>query len=223
MENEKEPTPEVAPPGEEETSLSPETTPEESPPHPEVRMAEETAPPSEGKPTPLWVRKSLPWAVVILVSLLIGFGLAFFLLYQPAEQARRQAAQQVLLQNEQIAALEADLSQTQEQLEKTRIELEQTSEELKILQYTATLTALQNNISYARLALVTKDLLTARQELSSANSNLKKLIPMIGDKDIETSLTERLALVRSRMTSDPEKSLEELRILAENLSRLETP
>lgn len=223
MENEKEPVPEATPPNEvEESTPSGETMPEETQPASEA-VQEEAALSSEKKPTPAWLRKSLTWMAIVLVSLLIGFGLAYFLLYLPAEQARMEASRQILLQNEQIATLEADLNQTGEQLQKTQDELQQTSEELKALQYSAALTALQHNVTYARLALVTKDLLTARQELSSANSNLKKLIPMIGDKDIETALTERLNTVRSSITSDPEKSLEELRILAENLTRLEKP
>lgn len=223
MENEKIPVPEVTPPNQaEESTPSGETLREETQPQPEA-VEEEAALSTDKKPTPAWLRKSLIWLAIVLVSLLVGFGLAYFLLYLPAEQARIEASQQVLLLNEQIATLEADLDQAREQLQKTQDELEQTAGELKVLQYSAALTALQHNVTYARLALVTKDLLTARQELSSANTNLKKLIPMIGDKDIETALTERLAAVRSSMTSDPEKSLEELRILAENLSRLEKP
>lgn len=224
MENEKENTPDVTPANEEEgTSQSSEAAPEESLPHSETATLEQPVSPSERKPTPAWLRKSLPWAVVILVSLLIGFGLAYFLLYLPAEQARFEADRQVSLQAGQIEELEANLSETRQQLQQTQTELEQTSQELKAVQYRAALTALQNNVSYARLALVTKDLLTARQELSSASSNLRKLIPMLGDKEIETALTERLAFIRTNMVSDPEKSLEELRILAENLSRLEKP
>ncbi|MFZ6021258.1 MAG: hypothetical protein ACOYXO_16805, partial [Chloroflexota bacterium] len=210
MENEKIPVPEVTPPNEaEESTPSGETLREETQPQPEA--VEEAALSTDKKPTPVWLRKSLTWTAIVLVSLLVGFGLAYFLLYLPAEQARIEASQQVLLLNEQIATLEADLNQAREQLQKTQDELEQTAGELRVLQYSAALTALQHNVTYARLALVTKDLLTARQELSSANTNLKKLIPMIGDKDIETALTERLAAVRSSMTSDPEKSLEELR------------
>jgi len=223
MENEKETAPEVTPPTEaEEPTPTSGPIPEEAQPQP-AEATQETELLSEKKPAPAWLRKSLAWLVVILASLLVGFGLAYFLLYLPAEQKLAEKTRQVLLQNEQIATLEADLNQTREQLQKSQGELQQTSEELKALQYFAALTALQNNVSYARLALVTKDLLTARQELSSASSNLKKLIPMIGDKDIETALTERLATVRSNLTSDPEKSLEELRILAENLARLEKP
>jgi len=224
MENEKENTPDVTPANEEEgTSQSSEAAPQESLPHSETATLEQPVSSSERKPTPAWLRKSLPWAAVILVSLLIGFGLAYFLLYLPAEQARFEADRQVSLQAGQIEELEANLNEIRHQLQQTQTELEQTSQELKAVQYRAALTALQNNVSYARLALVTKDLLTARQELSSASSNLRKLIPMLGDKEIETALTERLAFIRTNMVSDPEKSLEELRILAENLSRLEKP
>ncbi len=225
MENEKDPIPETTSPNAEEPTIAEngETLPEETSPPTETGSLEGSTLPSEKKPTPPWLRKGLTWAAAGLVFLILGWGLAYFLLFVPEEQARFEAEQQVNRQAEQIAALEADLTQTREQLQKTQAELEQTSEELKALQYSAVLTALQNNVSYARLALVTKDLLTARQELSSASNNLKKLIPMIGDKDIESALSERLATVRSSMTSDPEKSLEELRILAENLSRLEKP
>ncbi len=222
MENDHETTPEVTPPPPQETVQSGETAPKDTPPQVE-EVSEETTLASDKKPTPPWLRKTLLWASVILGSLLIGFGLAYFLLFVPAQRAYFDATQNILLQEQQIEELQANLNETRQQLQESQNELSQTSSELKTVQYTAVLAALQNNISYARLALVTKDLLTARQELSSANSNLKKFIPMIGDKDIETALTERLALVRTNMVSDPEKSLEELRILAENLSRLERP
>lgn len=223
MENEKETQPEMTPPSKEESSQSEAVLSEENLPKTEAEPVEEAAPVLEKKPTPPWLRKGLVWAGIILVSLLIGFGLAYFLLYVPQEQARFDAERELSRLTKQIGELEAELSQTHQQLQETQNQLEQTDGELKALQYSSALTALQLNVTYARLALVTKDLLTARQELSSASTNLKRLIPMIGDKDIENALTERLAKVRSSVTSDPEKSLEELRILAENLSRLEKP
>lgn len=224
MENSKETNPAATPQNEAEgMPQNADVMPEHAPPSPDIHPIEETAFPVEKKPTPAWLRKSLPWAVVIAVSLLIGFGLAYFLLYVPAEQARFEASRQVSLQSEQIEKLEADLSQTQEQLTETQNRLEETASELSELQYNAALTALQNNITYARLALITKDMLTARQELSSASSNLTELIPLLGDEEVETALSERLAVIRSSLVSDPEKSLEELRTLSENLSRLEKP
>ncbi len=224
MENSKETNPAATPQNEAEgMPQNADVMPEQATPSPDIHPIEETAFPAEKKPTPAWLRKSLPWAVVIAVSLFIGFGLAYFLLYVPAEQARFEAARQVSLQSEQIEKLEADLSQTQEQLTETQNRLEQTAGELRELQYNAALTALQNNITYARLALITKDMLTARQELSSASSNLTELIPLLSDEEVETALSERLAVIRSSVVSDPEKSLEELRTLSENLSRLEKP
>lgn len=200
---------------------------------PEVTSAESASPVSPppfeptptpaGRESPTWLRRNAPWLAAILITLLVGFGLAFFLLYQPAQQSLQIARQDAEQKAEAITKLETDLEDTRLTLDQTRSDLKTTTDTLKELHYQSALTALQTNVAYARLALVTKDVLTARQELSAAQTNLKKFTPLLGDKEIETVLTERLALVRSSISSDPTKGLEELRILAENLSRLEKP
>ncbi len=179
------------------------------------------APP--GAESPNWLRRNTPWLAGILIALLVGFGLAFFLLYQPALQSMQLARQDADQKAQTVATLETDLENTRVTLDQTRNDLKTTTDTLKELQYQSTLTTLQTNVAYARLALVTKDLLTARQELSAAQANLKSFTALLGDEEIETALNERLALVRSTVSSDPAKGLEELRILAENLSRLEKP
>ncbi|MEN4012161.1 MAG: hypothetical protein AB1453_06865 [Chloroflexota bacterium] len=183
----------------------------------------ESAPSLAGSGSPTWLRRNMPWLAGILIALILGFGLAFFLLYQPAVTALQHTRQEAAQQMETINQMQTDLENTRVTLDQTRIDLKTTTTALEELQYQAALTTLQTNVAYARLALVTKDLLTARQELSAAQANLKKFAPLLAEQEIITALTERLALVRASITSDPAKSLEELRILAENLARLEKP
>jgi len=47
------------------------------------------------------------------------------------------------------------------------------------------------------------------------------LLPFIEDQDVRDALTERMKGIDKALTTDSAKALEELRILSENLLRLE--
>ncbi len=167
-----------------------------------------------------WLQKSWPWLTAVLVSLLAGAALVFFLLYLPASSALRQSQGEltsVTGELEQAAAkaegLQSDLSSAEERIESLQTELES-------VQLTLAISRLQANISYARLALINKDALTARQELSDAESNLAELSRLLGDSETSSALAARLRTIRTNLTSDPSRALEEMRTLGENLARL---
>ncbi|MHB1120164.1 MAG: hypothetical protein ACYC11_08900, partial [Bellilinea sp.] len=68
---------------------------------------------------------------------------------------------------------------------------------------------------------VSRDLLTARQEVSAAVSNLQSLLPFIKDKEISAALSDRMDVIDKAVYTNSSEALEELRILSENLLRLE--
>lgn len=154
------------------------------------------------------------WILILLATLIVGFGAAFFTLTLPAQQELKQ--------------VKADLTAAQEKLETTEAELESTGADLKTTtseltgaQYSLALARVQANVAYARASLVSRDLLTTRQEVSAAATNLQELLPFIKDKNISTALEDRMKVIDKAVYTDSAKALEELRILSENLLRLE--
>jgi hypothetical protein len=180
-------------------------------------------PPAEDTATkkPDFFRKALPWVIAVLVSLLAGFLVGFFLLYQPANIQLRNTTSEWLATQEQLSLVESELDISQNSLKQTQGDLESTQAMLVNASFNQALADVQANIAYARLALVTKDLLTARQELSAADGNLRTLNAMLEDPETADALDERLKSIRARLVTDPALALEEIRLLSENLSRIE--
>ena len=170
---------------------------------------------------PPWYRKVVPWIIAVLVSLAAGFLLGFFLLYQPAVGQLRNTNNQLGTAQEQITNLESSLEDVNSDLSTAQAELTRTQQQLERVEFNQALAEVQANVTYARLALATKDLLTARQELSAAELNLVELNKLLADQDTASALTERIQLVRASLVSDSVKALEELRLLSENLARIE--
>lgn len=174
--------------------------------------------PSTGKS---WLQKSLGWIAAVLVSLIVGAALVIFLLYLPADRAMRQAQSDLAsAQNElevitaKMEGLESSLTGVTDQLDSAEASLESANLNLVVAR-------LQANIAYARVALLSKDTLTARQELSDADANLAELTLLLDDSETTSALADRLKTIRASLTSDSSKALNEMRTLGENLSRLE--
>ncbi len=162
-----------------------------------------------------------PWLAAVLASLLVGAGLVFFLLYLPASSALRQTRAELTSATTALDQAESKAEGLQSDLTSATGQLERMQAELETLRLSHAVSKLQANISYARLALVNKDLLTARQELSDADANLAELTLLLDDPDTTSALADRLKTIRASLTSDPSKALEEMRTLGENLARLE--
>ncbi len=154
------------------------------------------------------------WALILLATLIVGFGAAFFALYLPAGQELRQVKSDLTAAREKLTAAESDL-------DKTTSDLNTATAELKVARYNRALARVEANVAYARLALVTRDLLTARQEVSAAAENMSVLLPLIEDQGTAKALEDRMAGIQTAIDTDSAKVLDELRTLSENLLRLE--
>ncbi len=168
-----------------------------------------------------WLQKSWPWLAAVLASLLVGAGLVFFLLYLPVESALRQHQTELISVKSALEQAEAKAEGLQNDLTSANGQVERLQAELKTIKLSLAVSKLQANISYARLALINKDVLTARQELSNADANLAELSLLLDDRDTSSALADRLKTIRANLTSDPARALDEMRILGENLARLE--
>ena len=155
------------------------------------------------------------WVLILLATLVIGFGAAFFALYLPAGQELRQVKGDLAAAQEKLTTVESDLA-------KTTSDLNAATAELKAARYNRALARVEANVAYARLALVTRDLLTARQEVSAAVENMTALLPLIEDQETAKALEDRMTGIRTAIDTDSAKALDELRTLSENLLRLES-
>lgn len=178
-------------------------------PGPEAETPE-VAPP---KPPRRWWQKVLTWLLIVLAAFLAGFGVAFFALYFPLQ---REAA----AMRQELTTLRQDYEKASTELASLRADYQRVEEALAAGQMDMVLSRLISNVSYARLALITKDNLTAQQELSAAEARLKDLEPLLNDPQTMQALQERFKTIRSSLSSNPNKALEELRLLSENLARI---
>ncbi|KPL82444.1 hypothetical protein SE15_09825 [Thermanaerothrix daxensis] len=165
------------------------------------------------KPQRRWWQKALTWLLIVLLAFGAGFGVAFFALYFPLQ---REAASM----RSELNTLRQDYEKASAELETLRADYQRAEEALTSGQLDMVLSRLISNVSYARLALITKDNLTAQQELSAAEARLKDLEPLLNDPQTFQALQERFKVIRNSLTSNPNKALEELRLLSENLARI---
>jgi len=207
---------------------------EQTPPSPDEEVKKQVDQPAEPSPARKSWKDELPgiepssgtlaeakpsrhigrWALILLATLIVGFGTAYFALALPAQLELKQARTDLVAAQEKLEAVELEL-------ETTSRDLDNTSSELASAQYGLALARVQANVAYARASLVSRDLLTARQEVSAAVTNLQGLLPFIKDKEISAALSDRMDVIDKAVYTDSSKALEELRILSENLLRLE--
>ena len=155
------------------------------------------------------------WILILLATLIVGFGAAFFALYLPANLELKQLKTDLAAAQEKLTTTEADLTSTTNDLKSSTTDLEDA-------RFNRALAKVEANVAYARLSLVTRDLLTARQEVSAAAENMSALLPLISDAETSKALEDRMAGIQTTINTDSAKALEELRTLSENLLRLES-
>ncbi len=159
----------------------------------EVKAEVKTKPLRAPTPKKSFWGKALPWAIVALVFYLGGLATIFFAVYQPARNeaaaAAASAEQEIAALNDQVSQLELQKSQVQSELDSARASLVDTQEELTTAQVTIeeqqTEVANANikrlaykllgNINSARAALEKRDTDSARQALNFAGSDLAEL------------------------------------------------
>jgi chromosome segregation ATPase len=163
-----------------------------------------------------WLRRTMVWVLVVSGALLAGILVTYFVLYQPANSALAQT-------RAEVSTLSRELDQTRSDLERSESGLETSQGDLEGVRFNLALAKVETNVAYARLALATRDLLTARQELSAADANLAALVELLPDEETGEALQERLTEIRGDLSTDSVSASEQLRVLGENLARLETP
>lgn len=156
----------------------------------------------------------LPWLGGIAAALVVGFLIGLFVFYLPTQKA-------LTASQSDLAATKAELETTQKDLETSQSALTETQSDLESAEFNAALTDLENSITYTRLAIATRDLLTARLELTNVDNKFSTFKPLLTDEDLVSALDERLKSIRTSITSDSTKALEQLRIFSENLARVE--
>ena len=166
-------------------------------------------------------QKTMPWVAAVLLSLIIGAALVIFLLYIPADSAHWQSQSDLTSAKSALELSQTKAEGLQNSLTDTTNQLDTANAALESANLSLMVARLQSNISYARLALVNKDTLTARQELSDADANLAELTLLLNDSETASALADRLKTIRATLTNDPSKALDEMRTLSENLARLE--
>ena len=199
-----------------------------------------TLPPTAFPPKRSWLQRAVPWLLVILSSLVIGFLLALFLLYIPAARDCREqqadlayAEQSLALREVEVTDLQSELEITQQlaQTEQDNLkieqqnlsqELEKAQTDLVNAQFNLLLAKLGTNTAYARLALSIGDTLTAQQEMSTAADNLKLLKPYFEGSQVFTVLETRLEGIRAAIPDDLVQAINGLEMFNENLLRIET-
>lgn len=197
-----------------------EPIPGEAPDTAQVISAEAPPSPETGIKSGSWLQKNWPWLTAVLVSLLAGAALVFFLLYLPASSALRQSQVELTGVTGELEQVKAKTESLQTNLSAAEGRIESLQAELESVTLSLAIARLQANISYARLALINKDTLTARQELSDAEGNLAELSRQLDDSETSNALAARLKTIRTNLTNDPSRALDEMRILGENLARL---
>lgn len=201
-----------------------------APSEPEMAAVEEPAaeaPPPAGEPVPPPAPRRRTGAIVLgslLLALLLfgcGYLLSYLTQYRPAA--------------EQLSALQNTSAELQAQLDETNAQLEQREAELQSSQAAAAdgeaalnesqnrllLTTLQKDVLTARLALANEDLLTVRQALRLAQSDIDALREIADDGEMIDDLEARLDEARRTLSEDPAAAGEELRLLSENIALLQ--
>src|SRR5512145_1447286 len=87
------------------------------------------------------------WIIIILATLIVGFGAAFFALYLPANLELKQTKANLIAAQEKLATTEADLTGTTSDLKSATAELE-------AARFNRALAKVEVNVAYARLSLV---------------------------------------------------------------------
>ena len=186
--------------------------------------------PVASKKMPAWVKKNLIGLAVILIIFVAGY-------------VTSQISSAAALRNN-LRVAEAELDSLKEELNSTKTLLSKTNQDLSVLQnnyselqsesqqtttelnnllsateYNQNLSALLYDVALTRIALASKDKLSAKQNLSLADTHFNAIAELL-DKDTRDSIRTRLEEVHRLTSTNLTSALEELRTLTENLERI---
>ena len=155
-------------------------------------------------------RRLLTWGTLAALLFALGFFVAYFMLFQPA-----QAKAQVL------DATQAQLTTTEQQLADAQAKLDTATVDVKRLSQQVDLLKVQHALTTARLALMEQDTLTATQAVELAQTDLDSLLAGLSEAETVKAISDRMGKVRTALAGKQvNAALSELRTLDENLSFL---
>lgn len=157
---------------------------------------------------------------LVVAALVLGMAIIFFALYLPVNQQLKAAQTRLDETSVKLEAAQKELGTTTTELAELKTRFANTNDQLGKANLSLQLFKMQMDVSYARLALGTNDNNTGRQALTLAEKDLQLLLVNLPQGDLSKGLTERMTNIRTYLTADPAKALEELRILGENLSMI---
>jgi chromosome segregation ATPase len=179
------------------------------------------APKEEPKPSKSFGAKVLPWFITILVMLIGGAALVFFLLYQPKVAALnadlRSAQDAAAAASQKLSTAETDLALAQSNLDTANTTIDDLTTQLTASQQFSLIYKFQADVNAARVALLKLDPATSLQALNFIKVDLTDLEKTNLDANAIAGFKERIAEAETNLQSDPAKSLEALDTLYNNL------
>lgn len=187
--------------------------------------------PDEKKSTPPWVKKTLIWFVILVLVFLSGVIVSQLTSVTPLRNNLQNITRQNIDHLAEIDELKTELDSTKNDLSNTKSELSDIRSTLsesnqtlaasqQELQRQTSLLDLKFNIAEARVAAANQDKLSLRQSLNLAEKNLDQLQDIL-EPEIYEIIQERLETIQKTAKSNLTKAAEELRMLSENLIRIE--
>jgi exonuclease VII large subunit len=184
----------------------------------------------EEKKMPDWLRKGLIFTGAGILLLLIGYLISFFITTVPSQKAYQTVLQELNNKENELNNLHAQFDQVSNDLQDMQNNLDRIQQDYQTLEnnhqqlianseFNQTLIDMKYEIGLARFALLNEDLLSARQAISLAREQFEK-IRILLDADISSGIQDRLEDIQRIVRTDPEKALDELRTLSENLERI---
>ncbi|NPV57008.1 MAG: hypothetical protein HPY76_10125 [Anaerolineae bacterium] len=156
------------------------------------------------------------------VCFLVGFLVAFFVLYQPEKSALQSANDNIAELQGQVENVNGQLQSANDEVGRLQDDLAQTQVELSQQTLRAGLTATLNQVNTARVALYDRDGVAAKQALQSATDHLTTVQADLTalDPKAADSILARLALAENELARDPETAKQDLEILSGDLAEL---
>jgi hypothetical protein len=169
-------------------------------------------------------RAGLRWTVGILAVFAAGLLVAYFVLYRPAQSRALQAQAELVQTRQQLAGVQEQLTAAQGALSTAQGDLQNLRGQVAALEAHVSLLRALNDVNNARLNIADKSITAARLSLTAAGEDVKGLEDFLQSKDPATAsaLQSRLSLAINELNSSPDVASSDLKILADQLTKLET-
>jgi len=191
----------------------------------------------EVKKMPAWLRNSLIFVGVGILLLLAGYLLSYYTATLPAQNSYATALHDLKNKDNELNDLQkkfdqvnSDLAEAKSDLTEAKSDLGRVQQDYQALdtQYNQLLANSEFNqnlidfkyeVSRAKFALLNNDRTSANLSISLAKDKFKKIQILLGS-DISTGMNDQLQEIQKLIRTNPDKALDELRTLNENLERI---